>query len=267
MDETNFSLTQLQNWMQGMLVQHEPVSTELVEVNQVVNASKRLSAVGHLDIYRHSYIARLRACMQNQFGALAYALGNELFELFADQYLDANPSGSYTLNTLGEKFPAFLEQTRPDADQEQKEAWPDFMIELAGFEYALSEIFDEHSIENNSNPTDETPDELLRLTPVFHLFHHRFPICNYYLEYGQGKAPDLPFPEESFCAVTRCDYKLGLFNIRGAQYYFLLNIQQGMTVEEAKNDLVKTFNFDRAELDKIWIAWRKNFIASGFFCV
>jgi len=99
------------------------------------------------------------------------------------------------------------------------------------------------------------------------LFHHRFPICNYYLEFSQGKEPDLPFPEESFCAVTRRACKLGLFNIRGAQYYFLLNMQQGSTVEEAKGELVKTFNFSRTELDKVWIDWRRNFIASGFFCL
>src|ERR1700733_1314411 len=93
-----FSLIQLQNWMQGMLVQHVPVADGDVTVEDVVSASKRLSAVRHLNIYRQSYIARLRACMQNQFGALAYALGAELFELFADQYLDSTPSESYTLN-------------------------------------------------------------------------------------------------------------------------------------------------------------------------
>jgi hypothetical protein len=270
MEADGFSLTQLQNWMQGMLVQHVPVvnnnAAEPIEVNHVIRSSKRLSAIRHLDIYRHSYIARLRACMQSQFRALAYALGNELFELFADQYLDDCPSDSYTLNTLGEKFPAFLQETRPDADLDQKETWPDFMIELASFEYVLSVIFDEHANENNAIIQDDTPDELLKLAPVFHLFHHRFPICRYYLDFNQNKEPELPFPEESFCVVTRWKYKLGLFNIKGAQYYFLANMQQGRSVEEAKDDLVKTYNFDRAEVDTIWPEWRKNFIASGFFC-
>jgi hypothetical protein len=205
--------------------------------------------------------------MQTQFSALAYALGPRLFELFADQYLDLNPSESYTLNTLGEKFPAFLELTRPDAGMEQKETWPDFMIELAAFEYNLSLVFDEHAVENNTVPTDDTPDELLRLAPVFCLFHHRFPVCTYYLEFSQGKEPELPFPEESYCAVVRRDYKLGLFIIKGAQYYFLAGMQQGKSVKEAKNDLIKTFKFEKEEMERVWPAWRKNFIASGFFVV
>ncbi|MEP6611991.1 MAG: DNA-binding domain-containing protein [Mucilaginibacter sp.] len=268
MDPSNFSLTQLQNWMQGILVHHAPVQDIAVPaaVEDIVNPSQRLSAVHHLDIYRHSYIARLRACMQSQFSALAYALGSELFELFADQYLDSYPSESYTLNSLGQKFALFLQETRPDAELEEKENWPDFMIELAGFEYALSEIFDEHADEELAEALPDTPDELLKLAPVFQLFHQQYPICGYYLEFTQGKEPELPFPEESYCAVTRHNYKLGLFTIRTAQYHFLKNMQQGDTVEAAKDNLVKAFGFKRADLEKIWPEWKKGFIETGFFC-
>lgn len=236
-----------------------------VPVEHVVNESQRLSAVKHLDIYRYSYIARLRSCMQSQFSALCYALGKELFELFADQYLDTYPSETYTLNTLGEKFPAFLEETRPDAAQEEKESWPDFMIELAGFEYALSVIFDEHNEETNATATMDTHDESLKLTPVFHLFHHQYPICNYYLEFNQKREPELPFPEESFCVVTRHHYKLGLFNIRAAQYYFLESMQQQHSVHAAKTHLITTFGFQPEDFDRVWPEWKNGFIASGFF--
>lgn len=264
MQSNDFSLVELQNWMQGMLVHNVPVTDGNVVAEDIVNASKRLSAVRHLNIYRQSYIARLRACMQSQFSALAYALGDELFQAFADQYLDSCPSESYTLNTLGEKFPAFLQQTRPDANEEQKESWPDFMIELAEFEYALSAIFDEKVVESGNFATDDTSDESLKITPLIRLFHHHFPICNYYLEFSQDKKPELPFPEESFCAVTRRDYKLGLFNIREAQYYFLQSMQQGHSVSGAKDELTKNFHSDRDDLEAIWPKWKKNFIASGF---
>jgi hypothetical protein len=269
--ETNtisaISLSQLQNWMQGMLVKGEPLAGDPIPVEELVNPSERLSAIRHLNIYRGSYIARLRACMQNQFGALAYALGTDLFESFADQYLDSSPSESYTLNTLGEKFTTFLAQTRPDANEEEMETWPDFMIELAGFEYALSEIFDEQAVETDEAVAINTPDRLLKITPVLHLFHHRFPICQYYLDYTQKKEPDLPFPEESFCVVTRQDYKLGLFPIRGAQYHFLKSMQGGRSVRRSMTYLTKSFEFKRVDLEKIWPEWKRSFIASGFLCV
>ncbi|WP_259070466.1 DNA-binding domain-containing protein [Mucilaginibacter sp. X4EP1] len=265
----DFSLVELQNWMQGMLVKYVPVTNsrggEAVTVEDLVNSSKRLNAIRHLDIYRHSYIARLRACMQNQFSALTYALGADLFEAFADQFLDTYPSESYTLNTLGEKFATFLEETRPDKELNEKETWPDFMIELAGFEYALSVIFDEPAEEHRPIATEETPDGNLRLAPVFHLFKHQYPVCKYYLDFSQQQEPELPFPEESYCVVTRRNYKLGLFTIRAAQYYFLLRMQQGKSVELAKQDLISGFKFKADDVDAIWPQWKKNFITSGFF--
>ncbi|MGZ3874758.1 MAG: HvfC/BufC family peptide modification chaperone [Mucilaginibacter sp.] len=269
MEPNSFSLSELQNWMQGMLVKPPPLSdnglTDQAAIADIVNPSSRLSAARHLDIYRYSYIARLRACMRSQFKALAYALGDELFESFADLYLDTYPSGSYTLNTLGEKFPVFLEETRPDAGREHKELWPDFMIELARFEYELSVIFDEQAAAHDIIIPVDTPDNLLKPAPVFHLFYHQFPVCSYYLEFSQGKQPELPFPEESYCAVTRVNYKLGLFTLRGAQYYFLKSMQEGRSVKEAKRNLVKIFNFNKVKLDEVWPEWKKNFIEAGFF--
>ncbi|WP_295676108.1 putative DNA-binding domain-containing protein [uncultured Mucilaginibacter sp.] len=267
METKNITLHQLQNWMQGMLIKGSPSTDDRKVIEAVVNHSQRLSAMRHLNIYRSSYIARLRACLQNQFIALAYALGNDLFESFADQYLDSCPSESYTLNTLGEKLPAFLEQTRPDADLEQKESWPDFIIELAGFEYALSEIFDEQAAGDFTILTPDTPDNLLKVTPVLHLFSHHFPICQYYLDFLQHKEPELPFPEESYCAVSRRDYKLGLFVIRRAQYYFLKSMQEGRSVKKSMKYLAKNFEFKIEDLEKIWPEWKRNFITSGFLCV
>jgi len=268
MDPENFSLGQLQHWMQAMLIHHVPVESSFdtaiaAPVENVVNASQRLSAVRHLDIYRYSYIARLRSCMQSQFSALAYALGNDLFQLFADQYLDTYPSESYSLNTLGEHFASFLEATRPDKDA--KETWPDFMIGLAGFEYALSVIFDEHTIDTGDAATIDTPDDKLALQPVFHLFRHSFPICNYYLEFSQGKEPELPFPEESYCVVTRVNYKLGLFSIRAAQYHFLKKMQETHSFAAAKMMLINEMGIPQPEFDRVWPEWKKSFIASGFF--
>lgn len=257
-------IAEIQNWMQAMLIQHVPISHLNVSTADMVNDSKRLSAAQHLTIYRQSYIARLRACMQSQFKCLAYALGESLFQDFADEYLDSNPSASYTLNNLGEKFPSFLEMNRPDTESEEKEEWPDFMIELVKFEYALSEIFDMQGTDGINIPDSNTPDHLLTTSPTLHLFEHKFPICSYYLDFNANLSPNLPFPQKSHCAVSRQNYKLGLFNLGIDQYYFLNCIKAGVSIEEAKDKLIEFFNFERANLDKIWPIWRKNFIASGF---
>jgi hypothetical protein len=259
--DKQFSLSQIQNWMQSALV--EPGSEAQPE--DFINESSRLSAARHLNIYRQSYIARLRECMKNQFSALAFALGEELFQMFADQYLDAYPSDSYTLNNLGKKFPDFLEETRPDADGQEKEEWVDFIIELARFEYELSLIFDERCEKEIKLANESTPDEDLKLAPLLRLFHHRHPVSGYYLDVTQKKAPELPFEEESFCAVTRNDYRLSLSELKPAQYYFLERLSKGERVAQAKEYFINNYGFDARKLDDVWKQWRKNFIASGFF--
>ena len=259
-----FTLAQMQNWMQSVLIQQNGQRLS-ANPEYLINESTRLTAARHLNIYRQSYIARLRECMKNQFSALAYALGEELFQMFADQYLDAYPSDSYTLNELGKRFPDFLEETRPDARQEEKESWIDFMIQLAHFEYTLSLIFDEHSDEETKPATESTPDEKLKLAPLFRLFYHRYPVCRYYLEVTRKKEPELPLEEDSYAAVTRNNYRLSLLEIKPAQYHFLEMLVKGDSIAKAKEYFVKIYGFDAKRLDNAWKRWRESFITAGFF--
>lgn len=256
------NLANIQNLMQSILI--SPAITP-ANAKDFINDSSRLNAERHLNIYRQSYIARLRECMKNQFSALAFALGEELFQMFADQYLETYPSDSYTLNNLGKKFPDFLQETRPDAEAEEKESWIDFIIELAKFEYSLSVIFDEHADEYFISADDSTPDESLKLIPVFHLFHHTYPVCRYYLDVINKNSPELPFEEQSFCVVSRYNYRLSLLEINPAQYYFLEKLARGESVKNAKAHLIKTFDFKAEKLEDAWKVWRKNFIEMNFF--
>jgi hypothetical protein len=254
----SFTFEQLQDWMQTALVRRDAPAT----AQGLVNDSSRLSAEQHLGIYRRGYIARLRECMKNQFSALNYALGDKLFQMFADEYLGAFPSANYTLSELGRKFPDFLEATRPD---EGKESWPDFMIELARFEFALSGVFDE-TVEEAELAGDWVSDSRLKLVPIFYLFKHRYPVCRYYLDATRKKKPELPFPGASFCAVTRNNYRLGLTELREGQYLFLERMALGKTVEEAKGYLMSEHGFESAKLEEVWPEWRAGFLKSGFFC-
>lgn len=253
----SFTFEQLQDWMQMALVRRDAASG----ASEVVNDSSRLTADQHLGIYRRSYIARLRECMKNQFSALNYALGDDLFRMFADEYLGANPSKNYTLSELGRAFPDFLEATRP---KDTGETWPDFMIELARFEFELSGIFDMHA-EEDEPAAEDIPDEELRLVPIFRLFKHRYPVCRYYLEATRKKNPELPFEQESFCAVTRRNYRLGLTELKKGQYLFLERMAAGKTVPQAKKYLLDNCGYESKKLEKVWPEWRDGFIRSGFF--
>ncbi len=119
------------------------------DLEQVVTRSHSLTAAGRLAIYGHSYFARLQECLRAEFPVLLHALGEKLFNLFTFEYLRVYPSRSYTLNDLGENFPRYLAETRPDGDvpPDARESWPDFIIDLATLERVFSRVFDGPGVE------------------------------------------------------------------------------------------------------------------------
>jgi len=260
-EATQKSFAHIQQWMQEQLLYPKVRD----DYEDFVKSTSKLSAKQHLQIYQRSYIARLRECMITQFPALSHALGKELFTEFVDLYLQEYPSKSYTLGDLGQYFGKFLDETRPDKDAEVKESWPDFMIELADFEYAINIIFDEKADEQHKKATVETHEEDLQLVPVFHLFQHQFPISLYYKEVVNDRNPDLPFEQESFCVLLRRDYRLGLFELHKVQYYFLAKLKETNSVSTTKQFFIEQHKFEAMELEKYWQQWKAKWLEEGFF--
>jgi Putative DNA-binding domain len=273
--KTNMSLADVQQWMQYLLLsqsnalqehqQHLIPEGEAPLLTDIVKDSKRLSAREHLRIYQRSYTARLRDCMSKQFSALEYALGEELFRAFADEYLQCHPSTNYNLITLGEKFPDWLAANRPDKDETLKEDWPDFMIELARFEYAINIIFEEAANENYILATDDTPEETWQLIPVFHVFAFSFPIRWYYHAFTHKREPELPLPAESYCVVLRHQYKLSMADLTREQYLFLQHLISGCTIREAQAQLFAQNTVTPDQWDVLWPVWKRKWMGAGFF--
>ena len=129
------SLEDTQRWFFEALV--HPAATAGWQERLV--DSPRLGARQRLAIHQRSYITRLCRCLAEQFPALCHALGEPLFTDFAREYLATCPSRSPSLEALGARFPAWLEEHRPDRHlpPEQREAWVDLMVDLARYERAI----------------------------------------------------------------------------------------------------------------------------------
>ncbi len=254
------TLRYLQSWMQQQLLEPGIVSDT---ISDTIEHTEKLSAQQHLAIYQRSYIARLRDCMIKQFPVLAYALGADLFQDFTDIFLCDYPSQSYTLADLGKSFSFFLEETRPDKNDPIKESWPDFMIELAQFEYQINIAFDEKAPMATDTFLHKAQD--LRLTPLFYLFKHTFPITTYYKDFINGGKPMLPFEKESYTVIVRRDYRLGLFELKEAQYLFLKNIKEGNSIEDSKQFLKSYYSLSENTIHSLWMQWKSIWMKEGFF--
>lgn len=229
----------------------------------------RLSAAQHLAIYQRGYRARLLQCMQGQFKALSHALGAELFSDFAAQYLAQTPSRSATLALLGHGFAAWLQQNRPDA--EAPEAWIDFMVDLAEFEWALYTLFDAPGAEDAGYASAaQLDDRALALQPCLRLGHYRYPVSVYYQQVAAQEAqggddPALPPAQPSWLALVRTDYRIGIFTLLPAQHHLLAQLQAGTALPDALRETARAFGKSLETVEAGWARWRTAWAAAGFF--
>lgn len=266
----NRSLSMLQAEIQQILLSPRLQEQQQDFVNKEINSSARMSAKAHLGIYQRSYVMRLQQCMANQFSALKFALGDEIFQLFVQQYLHSYPSKHYSLNNLGDDFSQFLQQTRPDAEQEVKEDWPDFMIELADFEADLNHLFDQEIPDSVLDHEQiqakfDTPDKQLSLVPVCKLLCHKHPILEYYRAFNAQQQPELAQPKTSYGLIIRRNYRLGLIDLNYGQHLFIKTLLNEQDIAKTKQVLIKQNDYCKPAIEELWQHWRKYLIAQGVF--
>jgi len=268
MSSTDFSLAELQGWMQHALI--EPHRVDPASIAQIVAPSPRLQPHEQLRIYQRSYTLRLVRCLAEQFPALRHALGDDTFEDMAHAYLQDCPSDSYTLYELGRRFPAWLAQTRPDRDAAEKEDWIDFMLELVHFEREVFVLFDAHATPGLQLATPATPDAQLRLHPDLKLFEFDYHVAWYYHQVRQQQNPLFPPRQRSRVALIRRGFQPVTLQVSERNFVFLRAMQGGESVERALDEVARRFGQTAEQVREMWEGAnspRAAWIAAGFFAL
>ena len=261
-------LASVQRWMHEALVFPRRTSREAVDAQ--LASFPGLSGAEGLAIYQRGYFLRIASCMREQFPALCHALGEPLFNDFVAEYIRERPPESHTLYDLGRRFPAFLDESRPDRDQptEEREVWIDFMIDLAHFERQMFVMFDAPGHEGKPFATPETPDARLRLQPAFAIGAYRFPVAAYYHAVRQKQPAELPPAEPSYAALVRTAYVTRTLVLSELDHLFLNAMLDGGGVDEGIDAVARYLN---ASPDEVRCSWasahgsRRRWIDGGFF--
>ena len=248
----------------------------------LVNSSPLLAAEHRLELYRRTYHRRLTGCLRETYPALLHALGDDLFDDFAGEYLAAHPPHGTSLASLGAAFPEYLEATRPDLDlpPEQREHWPDFLVDLARLERLFWEVYDGPGAEGISLPravTDlpglreldpatgspmvelgkDVPGSILpsaTLEPVasLHLLRASHPVEAYLTAVRRGEHPAVPSPCERFIAVSRRDFVVALTRLGTVEHALLAGLVGGGEIREMSATL-GLHSADTWRLLSVWV--------------
>lgn len=260
------ALDALQRWMLDALI--APERTARGSIDAAVLPGARIDAAACLAIYQRSYLQRLRLCLGEQFPATRHALGRPLFDDFADEYLRACPSDSYTLYALGRRFSDWIEQSRPDRDlaEADREAWIDFMVDLAHYEHALFRLFDAPGHEGRPWPADDTDDAALVLQPCLALAAYRYPVAWYYHEVRAGRSPAFPSEAASQVVVLRRDHRTTTYPVTPLHFRFLEAVQRHRDIARALAEIAAFTGRPPAEVARSWAEdVRGPWIEAGFF--
>jgi hypothetical protein len=262
------------------------------QLEKVITRSRALSAAERLAIYANAYHTRLLECLGEVYPMLKRALGEEAFEGFAFGYLQDYPSRSYTLNALGRHFPRYLQETRPagldtaaeSADPEPANGngplasdWPDLLIDLARFEWAIYDVFDGPGVEGQAllefdqlsviSP-ERWPEVRLKPVPCLQLLATRFPVNDYYTALRKAERDEvvpLPAGRESFAALTRRQFVVRRYNFSRTEFELLQAIRDGQTVGQAVEHAASITDGDMEKLCTNLQLWFRNWTAEGFF--
>jgi hypothetical protein len=282
-------LATIQRWMQAVIMHpvgveegiassaaRDCIAVEPSEAENVIARSQALTSVERLAIYSRAYYARLLECLREEFPVLKHALGEEAFDAFAAGYLQQYPSQSYTLIELGTRFPKFLAETRPAADEgdEFSNNWPDFLIDLATLEQTFNEVFDGPGTEREppldperlkTIPAEEWPDMRLEAAPCLRLLVLQFPVHRYFTAVRRQENPDLPSRAETYLAVGRRDYVVRHYELSPPAYQILKALLAGETVGESISRAIELAGDDTDRLSANLQEWFRDWAAEGFF--
>lgn len=284
-------LRQLQEWFQSVVTAPEGITedgtrpatsvpaVDAAAIDRVLTRSSRLSAAERLAVYTNAYTARLVDCMDQMFPVLARTLGEEVFGEFARDYLQNHPSRNYTLSTLGERFPAFLADTRPPRESDAPPDWADFMVDLATLEWIIHEVFDGPGTEDvpgliggalQNLPPERWPELRLVTAPCLRLVRFRFPVSDYYTECrrlpAEEECPPMPDPIEEHVAISRVNYVVRRYPLEPAAHRVLQSLTAGRSLGEALDDaLAEAPDSDPAMTAAALISWFELWQRERFF--
>ncbi len=238
------NLARLQRWMQAVVVHPGSVEDGLgcsnaqreiprENLGDVILPSAHLTSEERIRIYHGMYLQRMDEVLASDYVALRQFLGHKAFRDLVRDYVEAHPSRSFTLNTLGDHLPGFV---RDGARLTRRE----FCYELALLELAVTHVFDAEEappIEASDIEMvlpDAWPRAVLRPIPAFRLLSFRYPV-NVYLQAVRDDRDDYPPSrrKDSWVAVYRRNYSVYRLDLSHVAHDLLANLVAAMPLGQA----------------------------------
>ncbi len=260
-------LARTQRWMQAFILANgedeDAVLAETVQAEIPADAALRLvlpsdtlTPLERLGIYRGMYLARLEEALAGDYPAVQHFLGEAAFSELVARYVDQYPSRSYTLNRLGDHFPAFV-ATQTDLPKHE------FVCELARLELAVTEVFDAEdtpvltAAEISAIPPDAWENARLKPVSALRLLTFQYPVSAYLGAVDEENSVPRIRQKENWLVIYRNDCSLYRDGLSRPAFDLLSGLVAGVPVGQAIASV--------AASDKKLFGWFREWMTSGLF--
>jgi hypothetical protein len=234
-------------------------------IPQRIEGDARLDPKARFAIYAGGYRTRLRETLRDDFPALRLLVGETVFDLFAQAYIEARPPRHFSLYDYGAGFPDHLEATRP-ADGGPLAALP---AEVARLERARAEVQRAEGLER-LRPTTLTADSAitpglkLKLPDSVRLLRLEFDLAPLIEASGRGEKAAVPEARPTLIAVARSGYRVRQHALEPWQYALLERVgAEGANVHVAAAAAARACGRDGGALLADLMLWLPFAAASG----
>ena len=261
------SLAALQSWMQHCIAMQDTTATS--SAAEQFQSTATLPAQTRLAIYQRSYRLRLLQSFHAIFPGLKHALGEELLDAFALDYLTARPPRHPSINRIADDFAEHLDRTRPPSDGAS--SWVDFVVDLARIELALLDVSDAPGLEGvpRASPSywRELDAEALwqsrpALAPCTRLLRCAHPAHEYLQALRRSESPDVPAMRAVWLALTRVDFRLSTRELAPVQWELLQRLDGTGSLRDAADEVI-ALQLRPSPTADLLALWLDNFAAQG----
>jgi hypothetical protein len=194
-----------------------------------------IAAASRVGVYRNNARSNWRGALQAAYPVVLALVGEPFFNEAADRLAEAQPSRSGDLHRFGGGFAEFL-ATYPHASE------LGYLPDVARLEWAWHESFHaaEHDMLELERLARVAPEDYgslrFRLHPSARLVRSGFPVFSIWQANQEGFTGDGridPAAGGEQVLVFRGDLDTRLFALETADWHFLHNLVQGLSLEEA----------------------------------
>lgn len=247
------SLREQQAWLQNVVTcVPDRLDQAMARTPDYIKQGYGLDPESRLWIYRGMFPMRMVESMQVDFPGVAYALGPDVFHEFVMSYVEEHPSSSWTLNHLGQHFPAFIAKSNF--------RYKNFLHDLATLELNLAQVFDEPEVTPltpealQALPPQEWDRLLLRPRPTSRLLKFAYPVSHFLFQVDNQLEPPRPARNPQRVLIMRKGYQMNRVVLPEAGFFILKDLFSGKKLAQAIDRLVRKFPQIGAEDLQRWFA-------------